>query len=232
MDALTYDDYHAPLVPDCIYHIFNKGINGETVYKSARNRAFFLRRLFEYTGEYLEIYAWVLLGNHFHILARVRNVDETFLEAVGEQETVAAKNFIEGIKNLRNLQDFVSLNPLVNRYLEDQFKRLFTSYAKAYIKEQGRYGSLFLKSFKRMRIAHPNHVQNLIHYIHFNPVNHGCVDAPQDWAFSSYQHQSLLTHKKWDRNSLLNYFDNDEEEFNKFHSQSANYKEIERFLMD
>ena len=25
-------------------------------------------------------------------------------------------------------------------------------------------------------------------YIHFNPVKHGLVDTPADWAFSSFRH--------------------------------------------
>ncbi len=53
------------------YHIFNKGRRGENLFRENENYAFFLRLYEKYIESIAETYAWVLLGNHFHLLVKI-----------------------------------------------------------------------------------------------------------------------------------------------------------------
>ena len=178
MNTRTHTDYHAPFQSGNFYHILNRGINGEKIFANDRNRYFFLRRFWQYFAPYVEIWAWVLLGNHFHTLVKIKEVDKSFIEEVKEDQTTHAKQFLKD-------RD-------VNAFLEGQAKRLFTSYAKAFNKDQGRYGSLFMKRFRRILVDHPAYASYLVHYIHYNPVKHGFVEKPEEWGFSSYRKDGIL----------------------------------------
>lgn len=61
-----------PLEENKFYHIFNRGNNGDMMFYTEENFRFFLRRLDEYLSAFIEVYAFCLLPNHFHLLARVK----------------------------------------------------------------------------------------------------------------------------------------------------------------
>jgi len=61
-----------PLEEDKFYHIFNRGNNGILLFYKPENYLFFLRRLDEYLSPYVEVYAFCLMPNHFHLLVRVK----------------------------------------------------------------------------------------------------------------------------------------------------------------
>ena len=164
--------YHAPFEAGGIYHIYNRGINGTTIFNTDRNRQFFLSKLKKYLSPYVDFLAWVLMGNHYHLLVRVKIVDDHFLKAAKHENSQAANRFLE--------------DRYENEFLEDQIKRLLISYSKAFNKENNRYGSLFVKRFKRIEVDNPSYTLNTIRYILLNPVNHGFVDKPGDWASSSW----------------------------------------------
>lgn len=44
-----------------------------------------------------------------------------------------------------------------------------------------------MKNFKRKEITDETYLKNLVLYIHNNPVEAHLVNAPADWAFSSFQ---------------------------------------------
>ncbi|MFP4024535.1 MAG: transposase [Thiohalospira sp.] len=58
------------------YHIFNKGRRGENLFRENENYAFFLRLYEKYIEPIAETYAWVLLGNHFHLLIKINDDDQ------------------------------------------------------------------------------------------------------------------------------------------------------------
>jgi putative transposase len=71
------------------------------------------------------------------------------------------------------------------------------SYSKAFNKQKGRRGSLFMHPFKRKIVQDDDYFRRLIHYIHFNPVVAGLCKYPHQWEFSSYN--AIIQN----RNSLL-----------------------------
>ena len=66
-----------------------------------------------------------------------------------------------------------------------KFSNFFNAYAKAYNKQENRTGSLFEKHFKRIQLKDENYLQNLIVYIHQNPMKHLQLNFTK-YSFSSY----------------------------------------------
>jgi hypothetical protein len=65
-----------PLEYGKYYHIYNRGINGEDLFRSNENHEYFLRLYEKYMEVVIDTYAWCLMGNHFHLLIRVKEEDE------------------------------------------------------------------------------------------------------------------------------------------------------------
>jgi len=64
------------LEPDRIYHLYNRGINGENIFKEERNYSYFLTKYAQYIEPIAETFAYGLLKNYFHIAIRVRSEAE------------------------------------------------------------------------------------------------------------------------------------------------------------
>ena len=65
-----------PLIPGECYHIFNRGINSETIFRSERNYFFFLRKIREIlTPHAAAIIAYVLMPTHYHLLVQITSED-------------------------------------------------------------------------------------------------------------------------------------------------------------
>jgi REP element-mobilizing transposase RayT len=52
------------------YHIYNRGRKGENLFRENENYYHFIRLYEKYVNPIAETYAWVLLGNHFHLLIK------------------------------------------------------------------------------------------------------------------------------------------------------------------
>jgi putative transposase len=58
------------------YHIYNRGNNGENLFNSSENYLRFLNLYEKYIDTVAETYAWCLMKNHFHLLVRIKEVEE------------------------------------------------------------------------------------------------------------------------------------------------------------
>jgi putative transposase len=66
-------NYYSEFYPDQYYHIYNRGNNREKIFFEPGNYPFFLRRLDEYLLACIELFAFCLLQNHFHLLVKVKD---------------------------------------------------------------------------------------------------------------------------------------------------------------
>ena len=146
------------------YHIYNRGTNGASLFVTRRNYRFFLGRYATYIEPVAETYAYCLMGNHFHVAVRTREVEE-------QADYHAAR--ADGAP-------FKVLSP------SRQFSNLFNAYARAYNHDTGRTGSLFEHPFHRKVVEDEGYFWRLIAYIHRNPQHHGFVDDFRAWPYSSY----------------------------------------------
>lgn len=157
------------LEPNHSYHIFNHAVGNENLFNSDRNFHFFLNKLERYLADFIEIYCYCLMPNHFHLLITVKNgtsVHEAF-------HKYHPNKMVKG-----QMQ--------TSKIISSQFSHLFNSYAQAYNKENKRKGSLFYNRFKRKLVNSEEYFTKLIQYIHFNPVHHGMANNINEWKHSSY----------------------------------------------
>jgi putative transposase len=125
---------YLPLQPGLYYHIFNRGNNGEDLFREERNYLFFLKLYGKYILPIADTYAYCLLKNHFHFLVRIKN----------EEEIVSFRDS-EG-KNGLFLKNENHFNP--SKY----FSNMYNAYSKAINKRYNRTGSLFEKPFNRIQV--------------------------------------------------------------------------------
>ena len=62
----------APLKPGKIYHIYNRGINGQNIFFEPRNYSSFMALYVKHISPIASTYAYCLLPDHFHFLVRIR----------------------------------------------------------------------------------------------------------------------------------------------------------------
>ena len=138
------------------YHIYNRGNNREALFKEDRNYHYFLDLYKKYIFPIADLYAYCLLPNHFHFLARIKELDEMDHKFRSE-----------------------------NR-IKVQFATFFGTYTKAFNNAYQRSGTLFEGRFKRKLIGSTAQYYQTIAYIHQNPQKHCLVPDYQIWPYSSY----------------------------------------------
>ncbi|MEA1849087.1 transposase [Chryseobacterium sp. MHB01] len=150
-----------PLEAECFYHIFNRGINSQKIFFNDRNYHYFIKLMESKLSSVVNIYAYCLLQNHFHILVKIKSEKEIRL-------IFPHKDTIE-----------------VSKIISQQFSNMFNSYTQAINKHYGRTGKLFELPFRRKLIDSHEQLTNTILYIHNNPVKHGINMNAENYRYSS-----------------------------------------------
>ena len=107
------------LEPEFFYHIYNRGINSEDVYKNKDNYLYFLKKAKEFLLPVADMYAYCLMKNHFHLLVRIKPEVElkTFFDSQNKNTKIRA----EGIHALHSI-------------VSKQFAKLMSSYTQGFNK--------------------------------------------------------------------------------------------------
>ena len=160
--------------PDAIYHIYNR--SNEIIFYSRENYLYFLSKVQSLVAPACNIFAWVLMPNHFHFL-----VQATERSCININES-----------HRPDLQ-----------VLSKQLGILLGSYTQAINRQQGRRGSLFAHKTKAKmlnEVYYPSSGSNRLTgnpgyqldyatacflYIHQNPVEEGFVFRAEDYMYSS-----------------------------------------------
>ncbi len=195
-----------PLEYDSYYHIYNRGINGGVLFREKGNYEHFLKLYDKYISSVADTFAWVLMGNHFHILVRIKKEEEIGFILANETN-----------KNVKYAET-KKYSPI------KQFSHLFNAYSKAFNKKYSRTGGLFETPFMRIKITDDTYFKRLVYYIHNNPVHHGFVNDMIEYPWSSYL--TLMSEKTTilKRATTLEWF-NSKTEFEEFHKMNHNYNE-------
>ena len=96
-----------PLQPGRYYHIYNRGNNRENLFLEERNYRHFLKLYARYIAPVADTYAYCLLKNHFHVLARIK--------AAAEQD--------QGAQTLNPSQQFGHLFNAYNKAINKAYRR-------------------------------------------------------------------------------------------------------------
>jgi putative transposase len=134
------------MYPGKYYHVYNRGINGDNIFREHSNYQHFSRLYEKYIDPIADTYAWCLMPNHFHFLIRIFDPDRVPYPFRKVTEPSLA------------------------------FSHLFNSYAQSFNRWYMRSGGLFQTPFKRKIVEDEHYFRQLIFYIHNNPVKHGFAE--------------------------------------------------------
>lgn len=198
-----------PILHGNYYHIFNRGNNGIDIFLETENYYHFLRLYARYIEPIAETFAWCLLKNHFHILVRIKQKEE-IISAELSYSTVENPKIIDPSR---------------------QFSHFFNAYTQAINKRHNRTGSLFESTFERKLVSSETYFQQLIFYIHNNPVHHGFVDKMNLYPWSSYE--TIVSNKptRLKRNDVIALYDGIEK-FLFYHNQRHDLNDINNFIIE
>lgn len=198
-----------PLENGNYFHIYNRGNNGIDVFFDSESYYHFLRLFDRYISPIAETYAWCLLKNHFHILVYIK-LDVEIDYSKLEYSTVEKPKVLDPSK---------------------QFGHLFNAYTQAINKKFHRTGALFEKPLERKQITSEKYLQNVIYYIHNNPVQHGFTKQMSLYPWSSFD--SVISEKttKLKREKVIELYGT-KEDFMEYHNNIQNLNEITKFIIE
>lgn len=198
-----------PLENGNYYHVYNRGNNGIDVFFDTESYHHFLRLYNKYISPIAETYAWCLLKNHFHLLVYIKLENEIDRSKL-EYSTVEKPKILDPSK---------------------QFGHLFNAYTQAINKKFKRTGALFEKPFERKQITSERYLQNVIYYIHNNPVQHGFVQQMSLYPWSSFE--SIVSDKptKLKRQNVIDLYGT-KFDFLDYHNTFQNLNEITKFIIE
>lgn len=184
-------NYIDKLEPERFYHVYNRAVGNEILFVSDSDYNMFFSKLDRFLGCFVDIYAYCLIPNHFHLLIRVKS------------EAELKKEFDNDI------QDW---NAIINQ----KFSNFFNSYTRTFNKFKDRKGKLFMLPYRRKQISDDIYYTQIIGYIHRNPIHHGIVNKLDEWKYSSYKLFLSDDYNNLKRNQVIDWFGG-RSEFENFH---------------
>ncbi len=237
-----------PLYPGQVYHIYNRGINGENIFIEDRNYHYFLDLYARHIAPVADTYAYSLLKNHFHLMVRIKeelekNLTGSKANLTGSGVGIHAENLtgskanLSGLevgtnaKNLTGSEVKVNAENLSGSEVSRAFANFFNAYAKGINKFYERTGALFQRPFGRRWVYRNEYFLVLISYIHQNPQKHGLIADFREWPFSSYN--TLISQKptRLVRDEVLEWFQG-REQFIAFHRTDVPEKQVIQWIED
>lgn len=160
---------YIPLLPDRVYHLYNHANGSEKVFREHDNYRFFLEKLKLHLLPVMDVYAYSLIPNHFHLVVKTK-----------EQAAIAHefknKKGVNYDSKVHNLSDFIM----------HRVGNLLNSYTKSYNMVYRRMGSLFMANTKRTIAERLEDILTFIFYAHKNAVHHGLTGKIGEWKYDSY----------------------------------------------
>ena len=108
------------LEKDKYYHIYNRGINGDIIFKTDENMHYFLKLVEKYLTQNITILSYCLIPNHYHFLVRINCEPEIVTQALArhfnqEYENTPTQGFLTKVKEA--LEWFMKVINNLNEYL-------------------------------------------------------------------------------------------------------------------
>jgi REP element-mobilizing transposase RayT len=164
------------------YHIISRSaLDGYPIGRAEKE--FFVRLLKRFGMTYfVEILGYCCLGNHFHLLVRMRpDTDFTDTEIKRRYRLLYGDD-----RSLQNGQIPVYRQKWSS--LSEFVREIKLSFTRFYNKPHGRRGYLWGDRFKSVVVEDGHTLINCLAYIDLNPVRAGLVEKPEDYRWSSIGH--------------------------------------------
>ncbi|MCU4166471.1 transposase [Carboxylicivirga caseinilyticus] len=108
-----------PILPGKYYHIFNRGSNKKAIFYSTANYHYFLKLIDKNLHKHVDILAYCLLFNHFHLIIRTKDLNNENESGYRKRITSHFKSlFVSYAMSINKQEGFVS------NLFDAKFKRL------------------------------------------------------------------------------------------------------------
>lgn len=206
------------LMPGKFYHIYNRTNGSETLFRNSGDRKFFLKNVIRYLSPIMEVYAYCLMRNHFHLLVKI--ADKNKLEQIKLSHYSSKFNCFDGkqVELLKKVFDF----PDNHHFISQQFSNMFDSYSKSFNNKHKRDGNLFHKSFHRKIVRENDYLRYLFFYIHLNPIRDFPDKDFYDPCWSSF-HDIISGNRKYVNIKFAEDFFGDLKHFESYHLEMLKY---------
>lgn len=210
--------YYIRLKAGNYYHIYNRGINGENIFKSKKDYDFFFEKYALYLPPVADTYAYCLLKNHFHLLLRIKTEEEQLAYYEKYQSDI--------YPSFKPLNASRQIGHLCNSFVKKTNAKKPTA-----ANQKQRTGGLFESPFKRKLVTSNAYFTRLVYYIQTNAQRHGFVEDFRDYPHTSYH--SFLSKKatKLSRTEVLDWFGG-EQYFKIFHASEQDLSSIEDLIIE
>lgn len=226
-----------PLLPNTYYHLYSRGNNKQLIFYKAKNYPYFLFKLTTYLTDYVDVFAYCLLPNHFHLLVRIKPMEEILTSAVRDFPLINKKTLEQWNFSFSNssflhkkkvaLTDILEMDITEDMQLriacwvvKERIRICLMGYAKAINKQENLEGSLFRKNIRRKKVEGLDYLKYLVWYVHNNPVHHNLFHSLQDYSNSSYQTLVSNEPTKLKRTEVLELYGG-LSEFKQFHKENT-----------
>lgn len=205
-------NFTEPLLENNVFHIYTRGIDKKPIFLSDKHYRSFLWKYQQKVSPYVDTYAFCLLGNHFHLLIRIK--------AYHEIDKLAELKLLPKPKG--------SVGLFISRVIGD----LLNSHAQMFNRATDRTGGLFESPFRRKVVDSLFYLTHLIKYIHLNPVKHEIYGNYEFYPYSSYREYIKFKPRIINKVEGLSFFGN-LEVFEKFHeSDTSSEEKITKLLIE
>jgi REP element-mobilizing transposase RayT len=190
-------------VSDSYYHIYNRGVNKQLIFKTKQDYVFYLSLLKRYLGDKTQLnkngvnhpnysndadlLTFCLMGNHFHLLVYQK-----------EDPAVITK----------------------------LMRSVTSSYSMYFNKTHNRVGPLFQQRYRAVRLTDDSQLLHITRYIHLNPANFN------QYEWSSYPYYIGNKQASWVKpGRILGLFSGDYKDFvESYKPKHDELEEIKAFL--
>jgi putative transposase len=156
-----------------LYHVYNRGNNGEKLFYSNSNYYYFIEKLEYYLLPYADVLAWCLMPNHFHLMIYIHR-SSVFSLTINQSFGKMLSSYARSINQQESRTGSLFQQHSKARCLNDN-TRLKPSWFKT-------MGAAKINSWNEK----PEYPRICLEYIHMNPVVAGIVIDLKDWKWSSY----------------------------------------------
>jgi putative transposase len=187
------------------YHVMSRTAGGEMVFGDVEKEAFrrLMWRMAKFSG--VEVLTYAVMGNHFHLLAKVPERAKFLKRFEGEGgeakllehlSLLYSKAYIGGVKAElarvreagREAEAEAILETFRRRFCDLSIfvKELKERFSRWFNKHHGRRGTLWMDRFKSVLVEDGEALRTMALYIDLNPVRAGLVDDPKDYRWTGY----------------------------------------------
>jgi len=205
----------SPLITGNVYHLFNRGVAKQDIFKTPDDCRHFLTTL----SFYLEA-------------SPTAQLSKTDPEIIKDMLETPAENPLTSILAYCLMSNHFHLiaKQLVDDGIVSFIRRALDSYTRYFNTKYDRVGTIFQGRYKNVIIENSEQLMHLSRYIHLNPFIGRIVQKPEQYIWSSYQlYLKNKTNRLCDPSMVLELFDSSPQ---KYQELVDDYSEYARSLAD